>query len=85
MRRGVQQLNHHGETVVETNGILGHLGILVARGQVAQGTDSRLSDVFSVTSPKHRPHQGLDASNLARINTNMGDIIKQPRLQRYTH
>lgn len=77
MRRRVQQLHHHWETVVETHGVLGHLCVLVARGQVTQGADGRLRDVFSVAGPEHRPHQGLDASDLVRINANMGVINDQ--------
>lgn len=81
----MQQLHHHRETIVEAHGILGHLGVLVAGGQVTQGADGGLGDVFSVASPKHRPHQGLDASNLTRTNTNKGVVIKPPRLQTHTH
>lgn len=72
---------------MEAHGILGHLGVLVAGGQVTQGADGGLGDVFSVAGPKHRPHQGLDASNLTRTNTNTntGVVRKQPRLQTRMH
>ncbi len=49
---------------MKAHSILGHLSILVAGGQVTQGTDCRLCDVLSVASPKHCSHQSLNASNL---------------------
>lgn len=49
---------------MKTHSILGHLSILVAGGQVTQGTDCWLCYVLSVTSPKHCSHQSLNASNL---------------------
>ena len=47
--RRVQQLDHHRQAVVEAHCILGHLGVLVAGGQVTQSADGRLGDVFPVT------------------------------------
>lgn len=49
---------------MKAHSILGHLSILVAGGQVTQGTDCWLCDVLSVASPKHCSHQSLNASNL---------------------
>lgn len=50
---------------MKAHSVLGHLSILVAGGQVAQGTDGWLCDVFSVAGPQHGSHQSLDTSNLA--------------------
>ena len=35
----VEKLDEHGQAVVETHGILGHLGLRVATRQMTQGTN----------------------------------------------
>lgn len=50
---------------MKTHGVLGHLGVLVARRQMTQSADCRLGDVLSVAGAEHRSHQGFDASNLS--------------------
>lgn len=60
----MQQFDHHREAVVKTHSILGHLGILVARRQMAQSADGGLGDVLPVAGAEHRSHQGFDASDL---------------------
>lgn len=62
--RRVQQFDHHRKAVMEAHGILGHLGVLVARRQVTQGADGGLGDVLSVSGAEHRAHQRFDASDL---------------------
>lgn len=54
---------------MKTHSILGHLGVLMARGQVTQGTDGGLCDVFSVAGPQHGSHQSLNTANLSGHRT----------------
>ena len=61
----MQQLDHHRQAVVEAHCILGHLGVLVTGGQMTQGADGWLCDVFTVAGTQHSAHQGLDAPHLA--------------------
>lgn len=49
---------------MEAHGILGHLGVLVARRQVTKSADGGLGDVLPVSGAEHRAHQRFDASNL---------------------
>lgn len=51
---------------MKAHGVLCHLRILVAGGEVAQGTDGGLCDVLSVSRPEYCPHKGLDTSHLIR-------------------
>lgn len=51
VRWRVEKFDHHRQAIMKAHSILGHLSILVAGGQVAQGTDCWLCDVLSVTSP----------------------------------
>lgn len=60
----MQQLDHHRQAVVQPHGILGHLCILVAGGEVSEGTHGRLCDVFSIPGSQHSTHQGLDTTHL---------------------
>ena len=62
--RRVQQLDHHRQAVVEAHCILGHLGVLVPGGQVTQGADGGLRDVFPVAGAENRAHQRLDPAHL---------------------
>ena len=64
----MQQLDHNGQAVVQAHGILGHLGVLVAGGQVTEGTDRRLCDVLPVAGTQDCTHQGLDAANLKTMH-----------------
>lgn len=60
----MQQLDHHRQAVVKPHSILGHLSILVAAGEVAQGADGRLSDVLAVSGTQHGTDQRLNPPNL---------------------
>ena len=77
--RRVQQLDHHRQAVVEAHCILGHLGVLVAGGQVTQSADGRLGDVFPVTGSQDGADQGLDAPHLAEET---GEAVCEERLSK---
>lgn len=70
---------------MKAHSILGHLSILVAGGQVTQGTDCWLCDVLSVAGPKHCSHQSLNASNLHKMRSISGlRVIRQQTESKYT-
>ena len=59
-----QQLHHGWYAVVEPHGILGQLGVLVARGQVTQGADGGLRHILLLPRAEHGVDQRLYSSVL---------------------
>ena len=53
-RRGVHQPDDGREAALEPHGVLGHLALLVAGGEVAQGAHGRLGDLLTVTGSWER-------------------------------
>lgn len=64
----VQQLDDHLQAVVEAHGVLCHLGLNVARGQVAQSANSWLGDLFAIAGVDDGAHERIHATHLAHDN-----------------
>lgn len=60
-----KQLDDSWDTIVQSYGILGQFGILVARGEVTQGAHRWLGDILLFTSTKHSMDQCLHAAILS--------------------
>lgn len=60
----VEQLDNGRDAIVEAHGVLGHLSLRVAAGEVAQGTHGRLCDVVLVTSTQDGVDESLHAAVL---------------------
>ncbi len=60
-----QQLDNSWDTIVQPHSILGQFGILVARGEVTQGADCRLSNILFLPSTKHGMDQCLHTTILS--------------------
>lgn len=64
-RRRLQQFHDHLDAVVEAHRVLGHLGLHVTRGQVAEGADRRLGYLLAIPGVHYCADQSVDATHLA--------------------
>lgn len=61
----VQQLDDDLQAIVEAYGVLSHLGLNVARGQVAQRANRRLCDLLTIAGVDDGAHESVHAAHLA--------------------
>ena len=73
----VQQLDQHWEAVVQSHGVLRHLGVGVATGQVSERADGRLGDVLAVARLHDGAHERLDAAHLTHRLLVLGVVARQ--------
>lgn len=70
---------------MQSDCVLCHLSILVSGRQVTQGTDSRLCDVLSVSSPQHCANQGFNTSNLHKDVLQINAQTRNTGLEIFQH
>lgn len=64
-RRWIEQLHNHRDAVIEPHRVLRHLGLDVARREVAQRANCRLGYLFTLASIDDRADQSVHAAHLA--------------------